>query len=265
MTTTHLVLTGDLSGQLVLLLLSGHLLAEFGWPALAVRTWPASRGAAARRLALGLLVRAAVLLPLLGPWTLAAATLLGLLHPLLTARAAGAATARPPRALGPLLRLQLLGLALVAAAWWLLASRTLPVWSVAASLAVDRSSATFLPGAWPTIAWPALAAAAGIVAAVLRGGVVLTAAVLDRFPGLPFEAQTVRMGRTIGMLERALVLLLVVLDQWGAVGLVVAAKSLARFEDLKRRHFAEYYLIGTLTSLLVACVGGLILRALLQT
>jgi len=49
------------------------------------------------------------------------------------------------------------------------------------------------------------------------------------------------------------------------VGLVIAAKSLARFEDLKRRHFAEYYLIGTLASLLLACLGGLAIRLLLRT
>ena len=32
---------------------------------------------------------------------------------------------------------------------------------------------------------------------------------------------------------------------------VIAAKSIARFKALEQRHFGEYYLIGTLTSLLV--------------
>lgn len=35
------------------------------------------------------------------------------------------------------------------------------------------------------------------------------------------------------------------------------------FEALKERRFAEYYLIGTLTSFLVAIVAGLVLAAAL--
>jgi formate/nitrite transporter FocA (FNT family) len=31
----------------------------------------------------------------------------------------------------------------------------------------------------------------------------------------------------------------------------VAAKSIARFEELKQREFAEYFLVGTLASVLV--------------
>lgn len=47
---------------------------------------------------------------------------------------------------------------------------------------------------------------------------------------------------------------------WQAVALVVAVKSIARFEELKQRAFAEYFLVGTLTSVLVAIVlVGLVL------
>ncbi len=70
-------------------------------------------------------------------------------------------------------------------------------------------------------------------------------------------------GRLIGILERMLTLILIVLGQWAAILLLVTAKSIARFEELKDRRFAEYYLVGTLTSLLVATVTGLLLRALL--
>lgn len=69
-------------------------------------------------------------------------------------------------------------------------------------------------------------------------------------------------GHRIGTLERTLTVVLVLVGQWGAVGLLLAAKSIARFEALKKRHFAEYYLTGTLTSLLVAVLVGLALRAL---
>jgi hypothetical protein len=38
----------------------------------------------------------------------------------------------------------------------------------------------------------------------------------------------------------------------------------ARFKALEDREFAEYFLIGTLASLLLALAGGLGLRALLR-
>lgn len=69
-------------------------------------------------------------------------------------------------------------------------------------------------------------------------------------------------GRKIGILERLLALVLVLLGQWAAMVLLVAVKSIARFEELKVRRFAEYYLIGTLTSLIVAVATGLLLRTL---
>lgn len=70
-------------------------------------------------------------------------------------------------------------------------------------------------------------------------------------------------GHLIGILERTFTLILIVLGQWAAIALLLTAKSIARFEELKDRRFAEYYLVGTLTSLLVATVTGLLLRVLL--
>jgi len=43
-----------------------------------------------------------------------------------------------------------------------------------------------------------------------------------------------------------------------AVGLVLAAKFIARFEQLKDRKFAEYYLAGTLASLSFGILMGLL-------
>ena len=101
-------------------------------------------------------------------------------------------------------------------------------------------------------------------------GLVVVRAVLD-LPALRMRrdddraqgAIEVARGRAIGVLERALVLTFVWFGQFGAVGLVVAAKSLARFKALEDREFAEYFLIGTLASLLLAVLGGVALRALL--
>ena len=48
------------------------------------------------------------------------------------------------------------------------------------------------------------------------------------------------------------------------VGLVVAAKSVFRFEDAKRgRHAAEYFLIGTFLCVSEAVVGGVVAGRLL--
>lgn len=68
-------------------------------------------------------------------------------------------------------------------------------------------------------------------------------------------------GRLIGILERTLMLLLVLYGQWAATVLLVTAKSIARFEEIKKRKFAEYYLVGTLASFLVAAVTALMLTA----
>lgn len=102
-------------------------------------------------------------------------------------------------------------------------------------------------------------------------GMALVRAVLD-LPDLLMPREDDRAvggvevirGRAIGVLERAIALTLVLLGQYGALGLVVAAKSLARFKALENRDFAEYFLIGTLASLLLALLGGVALRALMH-
>jgi hypothetical protein len=70
-------------------------------------------------------------------------------------------------------------------------------------------------------------------------------------------------GRVIGTLERVAVYVLVLQGQYEALGLVLAAKGLARFQNLDDREFAEYFLIGTFLSVVLA--GGIALgvRAIL--
>jgi hypothetical protein len=76
-------------------------------------------------------------------------------------------------------------------------------------------------------------------------------------------AVDIARGRTIGALERALALTLVLLGQYAAIGWIIAAKALARFKALEDREFAEYFLIGTLASLLLALLAGIGTRMLL--
>jgi hypothetical protein len=42
-------------------------------------------------------------------------------------------------------------------------------------------------------------------------------------------------------------------------GLILTAKSIARYPEFKREQFAEYFLVGTLLSISAAIVGGIIL------
>jgi hypothetical protein len=79
----------------------------------------------------------------------------------------------------------------------------------------------------------------------------------------PGGAPPPRVGEAIGVLERILIVTLVLTGAEAAVGLVIAAKTLARFKQLDDRSFAEYYLLGTLASVGVALVSALLGRAAL--
>lgn len=72
-------------------------------------------------------------------------------------------------------------------------------------------------------------------------------------------------GAAIGVLERILTLTLILIGEYTAIAVVFTAKSITRFEELKNREFAEYYLIGTLSSLLFSTIIGLLTKWLLDT
>src|SRR5207244_6722972 len=82
--------------------------------------------------------------------------------------------------------------------------------------------------------------------------------------GAPPVGASARVGSTIGVLERILIVVFVLTGTDVAIGFVVAAKTLARFRQLDDRAFAEYYLLGTLASVSVAIVTALIGRAVLS-
>jgi len=79
-------------------------------------------------------------------------------------------------------------------------------------------------------------------------------------PGETAE-QVENAGMYIGWLERFLVVTAILVQSPSMVGLILTGKSIARFPELKER-FAEYFLIGTLLSIGLAVVGGLILAKL---
>ena len=77
---------------------------------------------------------------------------------------------------------------------------------------------------------------------------------------LPDENGTDRnAGRMIGTLERIIMVIFIAIGQYAAVGLVLTAKSIARYDRIaKDQVFAEYYLLGTLLSTICAIAAALI-------
>ena len=65
-----------------------------------------------------------------------------------------------------------------------------------------------------------------------------------------------RVGEAIGIIERLLIVTFVLVGAEAAIGLVIAAKTLARFKQLDDRDFAEYYLLGTLASVAIASISA---------
>lgn len=71
-------------------------------------------------------------------------------------------------------------------------------------------------------------------------------------------------GALIGTLERALTIVFVVLEQYEAIGFLLAAKSILRFsETSKGGEKSEYVLTGTLLSLTIAVGLGLVIAVVL--
>ncbi|MGI9551551.1 MAG: DUF3307 domain-containing protein [Aurantibacter sp.] len=68
-------------------------------------------------------------------------------------------------------------------------------------------------------------------------------------------------GKYIGIIERLFVLVFIILGRWEVIGLLITAKSVFRFNDLKEsnsRKLTEYILIGTLLSFGIAILTGIV-------
>ena len=75
--------------------------------------------------------------------------------------------------------------------------------------------------------------------------------------------EELKAGNIIGKLERIIIAILLLNNQFGVIGFVLTAKSIARFKQMENRDFAEKYLIGTLTSFLIVLISIFILKGLL--
>src|ERR1700756_2290993 len=134
---------------------------------------------------------------------------------------------------------------------------------------------TFARGAWPAL--PASVMAGYLVGLCLLGGAIaslMVGAIVIRKATEPFTHQLsgdisgLESGGTyIGWLERALVMLLILVGQPAGVGFLITAKSILRFGDVRdsaQRKLTEYIIIGTFMSfgwgLLIAVLTQLAMR-----
>jgi hypothetical protein len=130
----------------------------------------------------------------------------------------------------------------------------------------------------------AISIVSGVLLFVIRGGTYIVRGCLrktETLPKLSIDPQAataiataadgdtgtkrldlveINRGRLIGNLERLVLTLVVVAGSYAALGFLVAAKGLIRSEELQEREFAEYFLVGSLCSVLVALCAGLVIR-----
>lgn len=106
----------------------------------------------------------------------------------------------------------------------------------------------------------------GIFAAVIaflifvnwKLGRLLVGRVVRNMPAAQLNQGSYRAGAMVGILERLLIFFLVLVGEWGVIGFVIAAKSIARFKELEDKSYTDYYLTGTMTSILIAALTGYI-------
>lgn len=78
---------------------------------------------------------------------------------------------------------------------------------------------------------------------------------------LPEAENLANAGKWIGMVERLIILVFVLLNQFAALGLLVAAKGIIRFSEKDRQEIkTEYLVIGTLLSIGIAMITGLLVK-----
>ncbi len=109
------------------------------------------------------------------------------------------------------------------------------------------------PAVWKTItAFIFLTAPAGILIGQL------TKQWRDKIP----DAESLsNAGKWIGIVERIIILLFVLQSQYSAIGLLIAAKGIIRFNEKDRPEIkTEYLVIGTLLSIGLAIITGLLIK-----
>ncbi|UOA31503.1 hypothetical protein DSM110093_01268 [Sulfitobacter sp. DSM 110093] len=126
----------------------------------------------------------------------------------------------------------------------------------------------FASGIWgehsASLVPPALFAA-GLITATLAGGPAVGGLML------PHKARAQpdgleNAGRIIGLLERALIFLMVLIGEPAGIGFLIAAKSILRFDTVKQNQkISEYVIIGTLASFGWALIAAFATKAAMNS
>lgn len=116
----------------------------------------------------------------------------------------------------------------------------------------------------------------GSLCFAFRGGTYVVRGVLDKVGAKPMVRRTasaaegtelrpldvpeLNRGRTIGHLERLLMVMVIGLGSYQALAFLIAAKGLIRAKEFEDREFAEYFILGSLTSAAVALPLGVLVQ-----
>lgn len=71
-----------------------------------------------------------------------------------------------------------------------------------------------------------------------------------------------KAGMLIGILERNIIVVLILMNSLSSIGFLIAMKALTRFKQFEDKTFAEYYLIGSMFSIIMALLNGYIIKAI---
>jgi hypothetical protein len=85
-----------------------------------------------------------------------------------------------------------------------------------------------------------------------------------RHPALAVDVAEYNRGRIIGGVERLIMAAMVADSAFSALTFLIAAKGLVRSKKFEDPDFAEYFLIGTLSSAALAIACGLLLQAIFK-
>ena len=109
-----------------------------------------------------------------------------------------------------------------------------------------------LPAAWLPVYVTGLALLCGLIASLHVGAILIRKATAGFTAEITSGIEGLKNGGLyIGCLERALVMLLILIGQPAGVGFLITAKSILRFGDVKdpsQRQMTEYIIIGTFMS-----------------
>ena len=120
-----------------------------------------------------------------------------------------------------------------------------------------------------------------IVVFAMRGGSNMVRGILDKGKIYPVEAHpsrdpagahtgkkaqsdSSRHGRIIGIIERLMLMTFIAMQAYDALAFLLTAKGLFRAQEFEKKDFADYFLVGTLASSMIAIAAGLAIQFVLK-